>query len=94
MTKSKLIVGVLVTAFALGATIEVASATAGHSARHAVRAAHVKPTTYDSSPPNYCGKGAVPILHTMNPAHLYWGCVDANGKTVTAHRGNLSSRHH
>ena len=44
--------------------------------------AKATPATLDSSPPNYCGKGNVPVLHTMNPGHYYWGCDTAAGVPV------------
>jgi len=84
--RSKLIVGAIATACALSALTISAAARVGHNSGTA-------PVTLDSSPPN-CGKGAVPILHTMNPAGMHWGCVDATGKAVSARVGNLSSRHH
>ncbi len=86
MLKSRMLVGVLVATFALGVTMDIASAK---SARHAVRAANAKPTTFDSSPPSYCGKGNVPILHSMGNK-LSWGCVTASGAPVKAATG----RHH
>jgi hypothetical protein len=74
--KSRLLIGVVVAAFALTATTDVVFAK---SARHAVRAAHVTPTTFDSGPPGSlkCGKGQVPVLHSMNPTKLKWGCAKA-----------------
>jgi hypothetical protein len=89
MTKSRLLVGTLVAVFALAATTDVVSAK---SARHAVRAANAKPTTFDSSPPSYCGKGNAPILHTMN-GNLRWGCVTATGAPVKVSTGRHHSQH-
>ena len=63
--RSKLLVGAVIAAFALGATIVSASART-HK--------HDKAVTLDSAPTVNCGSGTVPILHTMNPAHYYWSC--------------------
>jgi hypothetical protein len=89
MSKSRLLVGAMVAVCALAATSDVVSAAAKHHA--AAKAAPAKPVTFDSGPSNYCGKGNAPILHSMNPAHLYWGCVTATGAPIhpahrTAHR--------
>jgi hypothetical protein len=83
--RSKLIVGAVAAACALSALTMSAVARVGHNSG-------TTPVTFDSSPPN-CGSGAVPILHMMNVAAMHWGCVDATGKAVSAHAGNLSSRH-
>jgi hypothetical protein len=58
--RSKLLVGAVIAAFALGATIVSASART-HKQNRAVTA-----VTLDSAPTVNCGSGTVPILHTMN----------------------------
>ncbi len=71
--KSRVLIGVVVAAFAFAATTDVVFAAA--KKHHA--AAKVTPVTFDSGPPASlkCKKGQVPVLHTSNPAKLKWGCA-------------------
>jgi hypothetical protein len=72
--KSRLLIGVVIAAFAMAATTDVVFAAAKH--KHAA-AAKPTPVTFDSGPPASlkCKKGQVPVLHSMNPTKLKWGCV-------------------
>jgi hypothetical protein len=73
LMKSKVLIGLVIAAFALAATTDVVSAAS--KKKHA--AAKVTPATFDSGPPASlkCKKGEVPVLHSANPTKLKWGCV-------------------
>jgi len=76
--KSRLLIGVLVAAFAFGAATDMASAAAKH--KHAAAAKpKATPATFDSGPPASlkCKKGEVPVLHSTNPTKMKWGCMKA-----------------
>ncbi len=73
--KSRVLIGVVIAAFALAATTDVVSAAA--KKKHA--AMKVTPVTFDSGPPASlkCKKGQVPVLHSSNPSKMKWGCAKA-----------------
>jgi len=77
LMKAKLLIGVVVAAFALSATADMASAATKHM--HKVVKAP-PPATFDSGPPASlkCKKGQVPVLHSMNPMKMSWGCMKSS----------------
>ena len=70
MLKRRALFGVVVAACALGATTTMVSAATHHK-----KAPPPPPASISSGPPASlkCGKGTLPVLHTMGT--LSWSCV-------------------
>ena len=73
MLKSRLLIGVLVAAFAISATADFAFAAKKGSKEEAT-AKHTSHVTASSGGIPVCKKGSTPIWHTMT-AKPHWGCV-------------------
>jgi hypothetical protein len=75
MSKTKLLVGAVITVFALGTTTGMVSAAVKHTPEKAEKAKPAPAVSFSSAPPAslHCKKGETYILHTTG--RMSWACV-------------------
>ena len=77
MSKTKLLLGAVITVFALGTTTDMVSAAVKHSSEKAEKAKPAPVVGFASGPPAslHCRKGQTYVLHTMGK--MSWACEKA-----------------